>query len=69
MIFGPRPIPITTKILLASIFLLRPFLAVATALAMPRMIARPLADDALLFARYASDFLGLGGFSFNPGAA
>jgi hypothetical protein len=69
MIPGRRPIPITTQILLASVFLLGPSLAVATALATPGIIAGALADDALFFARYASHFLANGTFSFNPGAA
>jgi hypothetical protein len=68
MIPGRRPIPITTQILLASVFLLGPSLAVATALATPGIIAAALADEALFFARYASHFLALGTFSFNPGA-
>jgi hypothetical protein len=50
MIPDRRPIPITTRILLASVFLLGPSLAVATALATPGIIAGALADDAL--ARY-----------------
>ena len=69
MIPGRRPIPITTQILLASVFLLGPSLAVATALATPGIIASALADEALFFARYANHFLANGTFSFNPGAA
>jgi hypothetical protein len=69
MIPDRRPIPITTQILLASVFLLGPSLSVATALATPRISAGALADDALFFARYASHFLANGTLSFNPGAA
>src|SRR5438093_4261930 len=62
-------IPITAKLLLASLFLLGPVLAIAIAVITPAAIAVPLADDALFFVRYGSQFLAGGSFAWNPGAA